>query len=159
MGATDSLGLAATTIDAGNFGGTPMLGGGGSLGGSLFGAGVGGRGGSGLGSLAGVLGMAAILTMPSDSATGSTVTQGDSCKPDCDPKACPYPAGEPFNKRTDFSSHIRNTADGSANGRSHGCMQLTGSPVHWHYDKYNQDKKCVCHLQKNIFGGCGVAPP
>jgi RHS repeat-associated protein len=76
------------------------------------------------------------------------LTQDKVCPP-CNP-----PAGEKFNKVTHFSSHSQSPDKGS-----HGCEQLTGSPVHWHYDTYNQDSLCNCHLARHKLGGCGVAPP
>ena len=70
---------------------------------------------------------------------------------ECEP--CKPPAGQKFNKVTHYTSHSQDPNKGT-----HGCMQKTGSPVHWHYDVMNQNSKCDCFHQKHLFGGCGVAP-
>lgn len=72
-----------------------------------------------------------------------------NCKQECDP-----PAGVKFNKVTHFERHGR---DPDPNAGSHGCMEKTGSPVHWHYDVNNQLPDGRCIIRGHIFGGCGVA--
>jgi RHS repeat-associated protein len=67
---------------------------------------------------------------------------------------CSPPAGEKFNKVTHYISHSQDADKGS-----HGCQQLTGSPVHWHYSVNHQNAKtCQCFTEQHAFGGCGVAP-
>lgn len=66
---------------------------------------------------------------------------------------CTPPAGEKYNINVYLERHEdRGLLDGA-----HGCMVLTGSPKHWHYDVNNQNPKtCQCYPQKHVFGGCGL---
>lgn len=73
-----------------------------------------------------------------------------NCRQECEP-----PAGVKFNKVTHFERHGR---DPDINKGSHGCMAITGSPVHWHYSVNHQLPDGRCFLEKHAFGGCGVAP-
>ena len=74
----------------------------------------------------------------------------DTCQSrNCPP--CNPPAGVKFNIEIHTKSHSDKLGKGS-----HGCEQLTGSPVHWHYDVMNQTPDCVCHLARHKFGGCGM---
>lgn len=66
---------------------------------------------------------------------------------------CNPPAGVKFNKVTHYESHSEDPLKGT-----HGCMALTGSPIHWHYSVNNQRPDGRCFLAKHVFGGCGVAP-
>lgn len=77
----------------------------------------------------------------------------DDCTKEKECEPCKPPAGQKFNKVTHYTSHSQDPNKGT-----HGCMQKTGSPVHWHYDVMNQNSKCDCFHQKHLFGGCGVAP-
>lgn len=74
-------------------------------------------------------------------------SEEDECPP------CAPPAGEKYNIEIHTEKHEgRGLADGA-----HGCMVLTGSPVHWHYDINNQNPKtCKCYPQTHVFGGCGL---
>ena len=78
-------------------------------------------------------------------------TFSDSEEEECPP--CIPPAGEKYNIEVHTEKHEgRGLADGA-----HGCVALTGSPVHWHYDVNNQPPKtCKCFPQKHVFGGCGL---
>lgn len=97
--------------------------------------------------------LAAILSIPGDTAKtendGLTKCQTKQCPP------CTPPAGEMFDKVTHYEAHSRDLNKGS-----HGCMQKTGSPVHWHYKVNHQIPypSCECKLDKHAFGGCGPAP-
>lgn len=73
-----------------------------------------------------------------------------NCRQECEP-----PAGVKFNKVTHFERHGR---DPDINKGSHGCMAITGSPVHWHFSVNHQLPDGRCFLEKHAFGGCGVAP-
>lgn len=77
-----------------------------------------------------------------------TLSEEDECPP------CAPPAGEKYNIEIHTERHEgRGLADGA-----HGCMVLTGSPVHWHYDVNNQNPKtCKCYPQNHEFGGCGLS--
>lgn len=74
----------------------------------------------------------------------------DLCKDDpCDP-----PAGEKYNITTHWTSHSEEPGKGS-----HGCEDLTGSPVHWHYSVMHQNPAtCECFEERHAFGGCGPGP-
>ncbi|QLR76102.1 hypothetical protein HV336_04015 [Citrobacter freundii] len=74
-------------------------------------------------------------------------SEEDECPP------CAPPAGEKYNIKIHTEKHEgRGLAD-----RAHGCMVLTGSPMHWHYDVNNQNPKtCKCYPQTHVFGGCGL---
>lgn len=67
---------------------------------------------------------------------------------------CNPPAGVKFNKVTHYESHSTDPLKGT-----HGCMEKTGSPIHWHYSVNHQSSNGKCFLEKHAFGGCGVAPP
>lgn len=76
-----------------------------------------------------------------------TFSDDDNCPP------CTPPAGEKYNIEVHTERHEgRGLTDGA-----HGCMALTGSPVHWHYDVNNQNPvTCECYPREHVFGGCGV---
>lgn len=77
------------------------------------------------------------------------VCEKEKACPPCDP-----PVGEKFNKTTHWESHSQDVNKGS-----HGCQQLTGMAVHWHYSVNNQNSQtCQCYTTRHAFGGCGPAP-
>lgn len=77
-------------------------------------------------------------------------SKDENCLPGCNP-----PAGVKFNKITHYERHGRNP---DPNAGSHGCMEKTGSPVHWHYSVNHQLPDGSCRLQRHADGGCGEAP-
>lgn len=104
------------------------------------------------------LGLSTSIAGQQMQANASSSTQSNSLTKCEKIKSCPPcnpPAGEKFNIDIHYEAHTgRGLKDGT-----HGCLEKTGSPVHWHYDVYDQNpNNCDCIPRRHKFGGCGMPP-